>query len=719
MLQALSEVNIQFIKGIGPHRAKLLKRLGIETTKDALLYLPCRYEDRRKIKKLSELHPDQRETVNGIVQSADLIRTRRKGVSILELTIYDGTGTLKVKWFNQPFMKKQFRKGDMVILNGTVKLNPYRGVSYEMTNPDFEIISKEKDNFLHTARTVPVYRTTQGLSVKVLRGIIFTILDDALQRLKDPVSRDILTKHGLRGLRESIRNVHFPDSECALEALNSGVTEYHRRLSFDELFYLELGLTLLKRNRSLEKGISFQRDGILVQLLTGALPFSLTNAQKRVFEEILTDMKLPHPMNRLIQGDVGSGKTIVALLAMLTAIDNGYQTTIMTPTEILAEQHFRNTERLLRGLDTHYARESLAICLLTGKKSVCRRLFPDNRIFNESETDVRAEIGKGTIHIVIGTHALIQESVSFRNLGLVIIDEQHRFGVIQRAALRKKGVNPDVIVMTATPIPRTLALTLYGDLNYSLIDELPPLRQPVETKLYLDREKRLVYNEILKELNRKGQIFIVYPVIEEDEDSSLHSAMAGKESLEKIFRGARIGLIHGKMKPFERDQTMDDFQRGDVDILVSTTVIEVGIDVPNATLMIIVHAERFGLSQLHQLRGRVGRGRKKARCILIAYPPLSDEAERRLTTMVQTTDGFRVSEEDLNIRGPGEFLGTRQSGMPDLKVAHIIRDAYLLEIAKQESKRLVSSDPELSRFPLLRSEVNDFWKGKVDIFKTS
>ncbi len=723
MYRDLSEARVQFIKGIGPYRAKLLEKIGIETLKNALFYLPYRYEDRRNIKNISELFGNFRETVAGVVQSAEIIKTPRKGTRIFELTISDGTGSIKAKWFNQPFMRKQFRVGQKIVLCGVVKPNLYHGSPFEIANPDFEIISKGKDDFLHTSRIVPIYKTTSGLSVKLLRNMMYTIIQHSLPKMKDPVPEPILIRNHLKSLNESIVNVHFPDDNLNVDDLNNGTTEYHRRLSFDELFYLELGLMLLKRNRKLEKGISFQRGGKFVKRLRQQLPYRLTGAQERVFKEILMDMESPHPMNRLLQGDVGSGKTIVALLSMLTAIDSGYQATMMAPTEILAEQHYRNICNLLRNSYVDPVRENhsegLTICLLTGKKAEHFHFLPNPVSVNEAESDIREDIAKGVIHIVIGTHTLIQESVRFKSLGLIVIDEQHRFGVMQRSTLRQKGINPDVLIMTATPIPRTLALTLYGDLNYSVIDELPPQRQPVKTKLYFEKQKHQLYGEIYEELKKNGQVYIVYPAIEEDEDSSLHSAIVGKERLEKIFKGVRIGLIHGKMKSIEQERIMDDFKKRKIDILVSTTVIEVGVDVPSATFMIIVHAERFGLSQLHQLRGRVGRGKKESKCVLLAYPPLGDEAKKRLNIMVKTTDGFRVAEEDLTIRGPGEFLGTKQSGMPDLKIANIIRDARWLEIAKDESNRLVSSDPEFLQSPLLKKGLNDFWRGKIELFKTS
>ena len=469
-----------------------------------------------------------------------------------------------------------------------------------------------------------------------------------------------------------------------------------RRLAFEEFFLLQTGLAVIRKGRGGEKGVSFRAGGNLVKRLEEILPFRLTNAQQRVFAEIQADMRSPGPMNRLLQGDVGSGKTIVALKAMLVAVESGYQAALMAPTEILSEQHYLNVRSLTEKL-------GLRCVLLTGSKK---------------ERPLQ-EIESGDVHIIIGTHALLQENVRFHKLGLVVIDEQHRFGVMQRAMLRKKGLNPDVLVMTATPIPRTLSLTLYGDLDCSVIDELPPRRKQVITRLFREGEKGKLYDLIRSEIKKGRQAYIVYPLIEESEKMLLRSAIPGKEAFEKIFPDFRTGLIHGRMKPDEREEIMQSFKNGELDILVSTTVIEVGVDVPNASLMLIVHAERFGLSQLHQLRGRVGRGAHQSYCFLLAYGKLSDEARRRLDVMAGHTDGFRIAEEDFILRGPGEFFGTRQSGMPDLKVANMIRDARLLSMARKESFKIIEQDPDLSGYPVLRDRVERFWRGKIEMFRTS
>ncbi len=624
---------------------------------------------------------------------ANIIKTRIRKFRIFEITITDGTGFLKAKWFNQPFMQKNFPPGNNVVLSGTVKHMGHAAL--EMDSPEYEIISDDADSFIHTKRIAPVYRVTEGISQKQFRKIMFGIVTGYSSRLSDVMPPFIIEKNKLPQLSLSIQQLHFPDEGADIDAFNRGTSDYHKRLSFDEFFFFELGLAALKLKARLNKAIAFKPAGDLRKALLKILPFALTEAQKKTLADIGQDMRSPYPMNRLVQGDVGCGKTIVALLAMLDAVESGYQTALMAPTEILAGQHYINISALLKTL-------GLRVDLITGG--------PKGRKIEG--------IASGETNIIIGTHALIQEEVKFKKLGFVVIDEQHKFGVIQRSLLKRKGIAPDVLVMTATPIPRSLALTLYGDLDCSVIDELPPGRKPVVTKLLESDRKKEIYGLLREEIAKGSQAYVVYPAIEGSEKIDLRNAVQGKEGFERIFPEYKIGLLHGRMSTDEREKAMLSFRRGETDILVSTTVIEVGVDVPDATIMLIVHAERFGLAQLHQLRGRVGRGRRDSLCILVGYKPYGEDAERRLDIMLRSNDGFRIAEEDLNIRGPGDFFGIRQAGMPDLKVANIVRDMKILEKAKTEAFGLIEASPELREFPSLKKTVEALWKGKVDLFKT-
>lgn len=695
MPKDLSDLPIQYLTGVGPHRANLLKRLGISTVRDALYYLPYRYEDRSRLKKISSLSYGQVETVAGTVISSRVVKTPGKHFKIFELVINDGSAVLKGKWFNQPFLKNTFTIGSNVLLCGTVRKNSYWGIGFEMDNPEYEIISDHDDVNIHMNRIVPVYRVTSGLSVRQMRSLMFRIISTYQEALIDSIPVEIIKRNSLTDLSSAISQIHFPGAGQDVALLNRRASIFHRRLSFEELLLFQLGLAVMKKNARSEKGISFNPPSTILRTFIDSLPFRLTNAQKRVFSEILDDMKKEYPMNRLIQGDVGCGKTIIALMAMLTAAENGYQSALMVPTEILAEQHYLN-------ICPHVETLGLKTCLVTGS----------------SKTRPLEQIVSGDIAIVVGTHSLIQEGVKFKNLGLAVIDEQHRFGVMQRAHLKRKSRNPHVLVMTATPIPRTLSLTLFGDLDYSLIDELPPGRQPAKTLLCHEDERAQIHRIIGEEVKKGRQVYIVYPIIEESEKSDLRSALTGKKAIERMFPEFTVGLMHGKMKTNEREQIMASFKSGEIHILVCTTVIEVGVDVPNASLMIIIHAERFGLSQLHQLRGRIGRGPYQSCCILLAYRPYGEDAKRRLDIMVNSNDGFRIAEEDLNIRGPGEFFGTRQSGMPDLTIADVVRDSGLLHDARREAFTLIEKDPDLHHYPLLKKSVELFWRGKIEMFKT-
>ncbi len=698
------ETQVQYVKGVGPKRAELLRKLGIVTVEDALSCLPWRYEDRGNLKKISRLTYGSYETVSGEVISAEVVRTRRKWVKVFELVIKDGSGVLVGSWFNQPFMQKTFRTGQKVILSGIVKANAYKAGRPQIDNPDYEILDDDDPESLliHTGRTVPIYRTTAGLSARALRSIMKSLVDAASASIPEALPPAIVQKYGLLPAADAVREAHFPEQEKDIDVLNRGMSAAHRRLSFEELFVLEVGLALRKRGVTLEKkGISFKPPVKLETALRKALPFAMTAAQERVIAEIKQDMASEHPMNRLVQGDVGCGKTVVALVASLIAVESGYQACLMAPTEILAGQHYRNIVALAGSL-------GITVVLLTGG------------LRKKTKEAVLAGIASGESQIVIGTHALIEEGVRFSRLGLVIVDEQHRFGVMQRSTLKSKGYEPDVLVMTATPIPRTLALTVYGDLDVSVIDEMPPGRSPIITRLYFENRRREAYQLLEGELAKGRQVYVVYPLVEETEKSDLKAATEMAAHLQKdVFPRWKVGLLHGRMKGGEKESVMGAFKAGETDILVSTTVIEVGVDVPNASVMVIEHPERFGLAQLHQLRGRVGRGSHQSYCVLMGPRMFIEETRDRLNSFVRTNDGFKIAEDDLRLRGPGEFFGTRQSGLPDLRAANILRDADLLENARREAFELTTRDLDLRSHPDLRELVRRKWQGKLGLATVS
>jgi ATP-dependent DNA helicase RecG len=703
---AIAQKNLQtsmhYIKGVGPKLSELLKKKGVKTVEDALYLLPHRYEDRREVRLISGLRPGCTEVFTGIILSADVMSTKG-GRRFFEVVVRDGSGSVTLKWFNSNpvFMKRSWTVGKTGVFIGEVSQFGYQR---EVHHPDVEwlkdglsvedILTADPVNF---GRIVPVYPLTEGISQKLMRRVMKEVVDSFLPSLQETVPPVMLETLQIGGLRQSLYDLHLPQPDAKLNDLNEGRTDAHRALAFDEFFFWELGLALKKRGVMLEDGVAFQVTHRYTKQLAKLLPFELTVAQRRVLSEIKTDMMAPHPMHRLVQGDVGSGKTLVALMAALVAVENGYQVAIMAPTEILAEQHWLTIHRWCSELGVNTV---LVTASLKGKAKSC----------------VLTSIADGSAQIVIGTHSVIQEKVDFARLGLGIIDEQHRFGVLQRGILKRKGINPDILVMTATPIPRTLAMTLFSDLSLSVIDELPPGRTPVETLILFESRRSRAYDIIREEVGRGHQVYIVYPLVEETEKSDLKSASQMADLLDReVFPELRVGLLHGRMNPEEKETVMCSFKARELDILVATTVIEVGIDVPNATVMMIEHAERFGLSQLHQLRGRVGRGSAKSRCILQSSGRLSEDGEKRLKVMESTCDGFRIAEADLEIRGPGDFLGTRQSGMPDFRVANILRDGNLLENARQAAFGLLENDPELSGNVAVREELSRRWGHRLEL----
>jgi ATP-dependent DNA helicase RecG len=694
--------SIQYIKGVGPRRAALFAKLKVHTIEDACLFLPRRYEDRSHILPISKLKPGATETVIGEIRQAGVLTTHRRGRQIFEVTVGDESGILTAKWFqfNPRYMTSLFKKGDRIILSGTVEQDKYGLFSRQMIHPNYEILSRNEDDLVHTGRIVPIYSATEGFHQRSLRSIMKRIIDEYGSKLPDILPPEIRERNKLIPVGRAVPQAHFPDNSVDLQLLNKGQTPAHHRLIFEEFFLLELGLAHRRKRLTQDNtGIAFRSSGELSRKLRGLLPFRLTAAQERVLNEIKQDMIRPHPMNRLLQGDVGSGKTIVALFTILEAVESSYQTAVMAPTEILAEQHYLNLHPLLDAL-------GVRAVLLKGELKA------------KEKRKAYELIAGGEVQVIIGTHAIIQQKVNFARLGLAIIDEQHRFGVMQRANLKRKGYNPDVLVMTATPIPRTLALTVFGDLALSVIDELPPGRLPVSTRRCYDRDRAKLYSFINKQVRSGSQVYIVYPLVEETDKLELKAATDMAAHLQSsIFPHLKLGLIHGRMNSQDKVQIMQDFKQHRLHILVATTVIEVGIDIPNASLMVIEHAERFGLSQLHQLRGRVGRGSEKSYCVLVVHYPVTDDAKLRIQAMLNYQDGFMIAEEDLRIRGPGEFLGTRQSGIPDLRVANILRDANLLESARKEAFALIKDDPGLNlpQHKLVKDALLRRWKHKLEI----
>jgi ATP-dependent DNA helicase RecG len=652
----------------------MLSSAGIETVEQLLSYQPFRYEDRTNFRPIRGLKEGESVVLEATVVASGKFTTRMRRVRIFELLAQDDSGSLPVKFFNQPYLEKVLKKDTRVILFGIPRSDEYSG-GLSMINPEFEIIGEGDQTSIHTGRIVPVYRKIGRLNTRMLRQIVFQALSDVKEdETQDPLPPELLKRHRFPKRFEALRMVHFPEDsgkksrERFIETLESRETLAQQRLIFEEFFLFQLGLKVVKRRRrEVAKERKVQLLPRVREVIKAVLPFRPTGAQKRVLKEIVEDLVSSKPMSRLVQGDVGSGKTIVAVQAVIVMIENGFQTVIMAPTEILAEQHFKTTSAYLRG--TGYQ-----VALLSG------------RIKGRQRKEILSTIASGEVQLVIGTHAVFQKGVEFKDLGLVVIDEQHRFGVMQRSRLMEKGGRPDTLVMTATPIPRSLALTLYGDLDLSTIDELPPGRQAVTTLVETGGRREKVYQAVRRQLQQGRQVFVVYPLIEESEKLELRAATEMSQKLQaEVFPEFQVGLIHGRLKPEEKEELMSGFERGEIQILVSTTVVEVGIDVPNATVMIVEHADRFGLSQLHQLRGRIGRGEHAGYCVLMTDGPRSQEAVARLEIMRQTNDGFKIAEKDLEIRGPGDFLGTRQSGIPVFRFGNIVRDREWLSLAETEA----------------------------------
>ncbi len=715
---------IMYVRGVGPRLAEMLVAKGIQTAEDLLYHLPFRYEDRQHPRSLDELKPGETASVIAEVRGSILLRTRK--APLFELTIGQGRHALKCIWFNGSYLNGKFQAGQTVAVYG--KIEPSRSSSnFKMIQPQFELLPDDADDtetrLLEVGRITPVYESLGGsrLASRWQRKVIFHLLEGMRGAVPECLPREMLLRLGLPDREAALREVHYPPEGTSLTQLQASATAPHRRLIFEELFFLELGLELKRRRMRERAGIAFSTGDNVREAIREVLPFHPTAAQKRALGEIVADMRQPSPMRRLLQGDVGSGKTIVALQAMLVAMENGYQAALMAPTEILATQHFLAARKLLER-----SSRKPRIVLLTGS------------LDQDRKRHTRGLINRGEAHLVIGTHALIEEKVEFDRLGLVVVDEQHRFGVMQRFKLMKKPnqAEPDVLIMTATPIPRTLALSLYGDLDVSVLDELPPGRTPIVTRRVAGEREDEVWEFVRKQVALGRQAYIVYPVIEGAKDDqpeldfpldepvapdpapspqsarkgknaelfpnavsgSASPAKSGLKSAVDMHRklrsgplsGLRVGLLHGRLDADEKEIIMRRFHRGEIDVLVATTVIEVGVDVPNATVMVVEQAERFGLAQLHQLRGRVGRGAAKSYCILMTGARVSPEGEERLNAMVRTQDGFELAELDLTMRGPGEFFGTRQAGLPDFRVANLVRDRELLELAKAEAARFAN-----------------------------
>src|SRR5579863_8615237 len=686
-----------YVKGVGPARAAMLEAKGLKTVEDLLTYAPFRYEDRSNVKQIRALAPGEMATVLAEVRTTRVAGFRRRGLGMFEATFTDASGAvLTGKWFHGGYLNDILTPGLKVALFGKVEYDSYtRGIA--MMHPEYEVLSDDDDgdSSLHTGRIVPVYEAAGKVNTRVFRALIYRVLANAAPQ-KDPLPPHILQQMKLPDRWSAIRGLHFPPPDSDLRLLNSFRSPAQWRLIFEEFFWLECGLELKRARARLDPGIGFQLNERVRERIKQMLPFKPTGAQKRVLAEIAHDMAAPHPMYRLLQGDVGSGKTLVAAEAAIIAIENGYQVAVLAPTEILAAQHYLYFKKLFQKLD-------YVTILVTGSATA------------REKTQLRKMAAAGLAHVIVGTHALLETGVEFARLGLAIVDEQHRFGVEQRQALMEKGAHPDILVMTATPIPRTLALTVYGDLDVSIVDELPPGRKPIVTTQVTEERIEEVYSFLKQQIDLGRQAYVVYPVIEESETQAMKAAAKMHDHLSRVvFPRTRVGLLHGRLPPAEKEAAMEQFLRGETKILVSTTVIEVGVDVANATVMVIEQAERFGLAQLHQLRGRVGRGAEQSYCILVTGR-LNDTARERIRTLVESSDGFYIAEMDMKLRGPGEFFGTRQSGLPALRIGNILRDADILEVARREAASFVSHPPSEDQLRRAIAFIRDHWQRRYGL----
>jgi ATP-dependent DNA helicase RecG len=680
---------IQYLKGVGPKRAAHLGRLGVETVRDMLFLAPRRYLDRTKLYNIRELQPNQDATVWGRIQAAGLVTTRLKG-DLVSVNVADDSGNVQAVWFHRPDLQYKFKTGQEIILSGQVSL--YQGL--RMVNPQFQLIDPNDEDPQFKGQVIAIYPLTEGLNLWDMRRLMRAAVDKYLGFVPETMSPHLLAKHGYPPIKPAISSLHFPDSVAAgLKA--------RERLIFEELFYFELIMALRKMQTAhLRKGAAMPESRRFTGRFNALLPFKLTPAQEKVLGEIKRDLAATTCMNRLLQGDVGSGKTVVAIYALLIAVENGFQGALMAPTEILAEQHYQVWHDPLESIGARNR-------LLTGSVKA------------KEKREITAAIAAGECDIVFGTHALIESDIRFAKLGLAVVDEQHRFGVMQRAALVNKGFNPDFLVMTATPIPRTITLTLYGDLDVSILDQKPPGRQRIITRLTTESKRPAVYDFLKKKVAQGQQVFVVCPLIDESEKLDIAAATKTYEQMREAFPGITLGLLHGRLKNDVRVTVMNDFRAGKISILVSTTVIEVGVDIPKATMMLIEHPERFGLAQLHQLRGRVGRGADVSYCVLIMPPIQAPGIVERLRFFEHNDDGFALAEKDLEIRGPGEILGTRQHGLPDLKLADLQEDRQLLFEARDEAFALVSNDPQLRRPEnrIFREALENRYKGREELLR--